>query len=274
MSDFPLLLASEMGVTRRTVTRWCTAGKVPGAYRTNGGHWRLRKPRRIERCWGRYDDKIMEFVVRYTSVPGSPVSARQARQLNKIARWLDENKLVPAAASILRRLVRHREDNTPLSIDWQFAEETEKLFDRKDFNDALEFSLVAAGISDADKLPMGWKNIPMHPMQERRCAIWQDFKFLKKDYPKKYDLLTERDMPKMMHPRFYEATATRDGMLMTKAVKLRLNLSDVTPESLASELRISVATLYRRYGREAVRHACRPVPVCDESPTSVRYQLS
>jgi hypothetical protein len=30
MSDFPLLLASEMGVTRRTVTRWCTAGKVPG----------------------------------------------------------------------------------------------------------------------------------------------------------------------------------------------------------------------------------------------------
>jgi hypothetical protein len=37
MSDFPMLLAVEMGVTRRTVTRWCEAGEVPGAYRTKGG---------------------------------------------------------------------------------------------------------------------------------------------------------------------------------------------------------------------------------------------
>jgi hypothetical protein len=271
MSDFPLLLASEMGVTRRTVTRWCTAGKVPGAYRTRGGHWRLRKPRRIERCWGKYDDKIIEFVVRYTSLRGSPVSERQAMQLNKIALWLDENKLVPAAASILRRLVRRREDNTPPSIDWQFAEEMEKLIDSKDFNDALEFSLVAAGISDDDKLPTGWENIPM---QERGRVIRQHFEDLKDRDLKKYHLLTERDMPKIMHPRAYEATATRDGMLMIKAEKLRLNMREVTRENLADELRISPATLRRRYGREGVRRACRPVPRCDELPISVRYQLS
>ena len=30
-----------MGVTRRTVQRWCAAGKVPGARRTKGGHWRF-----------------------------------------------------------------------------------------------------------------------------------------------------------------------------------------------------------------------------------------
>jgi hypothetical protein len=269
MSDFPLLLASEIGVTRRTVTRWCAAGKVPGAYRTKGGHWRLRKPRR-ETCWGRYDDKIVEFVVRYTRVPGDPLSARQAAQLNKIALWLDRNKLIPAAASIIRRLVQGDND-TPPSFDWQFAEAMERLIDGKQFTNALEFSLVAEGISDDDKLPMGWENISI---QERGRVIRQHFEDLKDRDPKKYDLLTQRDMLKMMKPRAYEATATRVGMLMIKAAKLRLNMREVTPENLANELRISQATLYRRYGQEAVRRACRPVPMCDELPTSVRYRLS
>jgi hypothetical protein len=263
-----MLLATEMGVTRRTVARWCAAGKVPGAYRTRGGHWRLRKPRR-ETCWGRYDDKIVEFVVRYTRVPGDPLSARQAAQLNKIALWLDRNKLIPAAVSIGKRLVRG-DNNTPPSIDWQFAEEVEKLIDGKDFNDALECSLVLKGISEDDKLPMGLANIPM---QEKGRVIRQHFEDLKDRDPKKYHLLTEPDMRKMMHPRAYEARATRDGMLMIKAEKLRLNMREVTPENLAHELRISPTTLYRRYGREAVKRACRPVQVCDESPTSVRYQL-
>jgi hypothetical protein len=271
MSDFAMLLASEMGVTRRTVTRWCAAGRVPGAYRTRGGHWRLRKPRRIQRCCQSTDSKIMEFVVRYTSYPGEPVSERQARQLNKIALWLDENKLVPAAASILRRLVRRREDNTPPSIDWQFAEQMEKLIDREDFNAALEFSLVAAGISDDDKLPTGWENIPM---QERGRVIRQHFEDLKDRGPKKYRLLIERHISKMIHRRAYEATATPHGMLEVHAAKLRLNLEDVTPTALARELKISVQTLYRRYGRKAVKRACRAVPVCAESPASVRYQLS
>src|SRR6266516_4303123 len=47
MSDSPMSLtslASEKGVSRRTVQRWCAAGKVPGAYRTKGGHWRVRRP--------------------------------------------------------------------------------------------------------------------------------------------------------------------------------------------------------------------------------------
>ena len=208
--------------------------------------------------------------MRYTSVPGDPVSARQAAQLNKIMLWLDDLCLVPAMVSIGRRMVRRRADNTP-TIDWQFVAEMEKLVESKDFNDALEFSLVATGISDDDKLPMGWENIPL---QERGPAIRQYFEDLKERDPKKYHLLREPDMPKMMHPRAYEVIATRNGMLMIKAEKLRLNMREVTPENLAHELRISTATLYRRYGREAVTHACRVVPICDESPTSVRYQLS
>jgi hypothetical protein len=220
--------------------------------------------------WRRYNDRIIEFVVRYTWVAGQPLSARQAAQLNKIVQWLDDLCLVPATVSIGRRMVRRQADNTP-TIDWQFAEEMEKLVESKDFNDALEFSLVATGISDDDKLPMGWENIPL---QERGPAIRQHFEDLKERDLKKYHLLREPDMAKMMLPRAYEVAATRDGMLTIKAEKLRLNMREVTPENLAYELRISPATLYRRYGREAVRRACRVVPMCDESPSSVRYQFS
>jgi hypothetical protein len=271
MSDFPLLLASEMGVTRRTVTRWCEAGKVPGAYRTKGGHWRLRKSRRLATCRRRYDDKIIEFVVRYSSVPGSPVSAGQARLLNKIMLWLDQNKLLAITASILGQLVRRPEENALPSIDWDFADEIEKLIDSKDFNNELEFSLVAGGISEDDKFPMGCERIPS---QKRVSLIRQHFRDLKDRDLKKYDLLTQRDFAKVMHPLAYKAIATHDRILKIKAAKLKLNMRDVTPQNLARELKISLATLYRQYGREAVRRACRPAPEYDESPTSVRYQLS
>src|SRR5262249_52644268 len=149
-------------------------------------HWRLRKPR-PETCWERYDDKIVEFVVRYTPVPGDPVSARQAEQLGRIMRWLDEKKLVPAAASILGRLVRRRADDTPPTIDWQFAEEMEKLINRKDFNDALEYSVVAKGICEDDKLPMDWEKVPI---EGKGRVLRQHFEDLKDRDPEKYDFLT------------------------------------------------------------------------------------
>lgn len=44
MSHLPGILAKELGVSTRTFERWCKQGDVPGAYRTRGGHWRIRKP--------------------------------------------------------------------------------------------------------------------------------------------------------------------------------------------------------------------------------------
>src|SRR6266545_8100691 len=37
-------LRKRFGISRRTFERWCARGDVPGAYRTRGGHWRVRRP--------------------------------------------------------------------------------------------------------------------------------------------------------------------------------------------------------------------------------------
>ena len=41
--SLPTYLQKHFGICRRTFERWCARGDVPGAYRTRGGHWRVRK---------------------------------------------------------------------------------------------------------------------------------------------------------------------------------------------------------------------------------------
>lgn len=33
--------ARRLGVSSKTVTRWCESGRILGAIRTEGGHWRV-----------------------------------------------------------------------------------------------------------------------------------------------------------------------------------------------------------------------------------------
>lgn len=40
-------VAGLMGCTRQHLTRLCRAGKVPGAYQSIGGHWRMRWSRQL-----------------------------------------------------------------------------------------------------------------------------------------------------------------------------------------------------------------------------------
>ena len=42
--SLPTYLQRCFGICRRTFERWCARGDVPGAYRTQGGHWRVRRP--------------------------------------------------------------------------------------------------------------------------------------------------------------------------------------------------------------------------------------
>jgi hypothetical protein len=42
MSDLLRSIALMLGKDLRTIRRWCARGYIPGAYRTKGGHWRIR----------------------------------------------------------------------------------------------------------------------------------------------------------------------------------------------------------------------------------------
>jgi hypothetical protein len=44
MTDFQRVIASHHGVSLRTVRRWCETGRLPGVFRTKGGHYRLAGP--------------------------------------------------------------------------------------------------------------------------------------------------------------------------------------------------------------------------------------
>jgi hypothetical protein len=234
MSDLLGFLASEMSVSRRTVQRWCAARKVPGAYRTRGGHWRVRRPR------GKIDpsDPVACLITLYFMPPPRPSPPLTMR---KRLEWI---KAI---------------------LEWQIADEMEALINSQGFNDALEFSTVLKGICDDDGLPRGLKDIPR---QERSRVVRQHFKDLEVRDPEKFRFLIETPLLKMIDLRAYEAMAAPNGRLMTKATKLRLNnVQKVTPENLARELGVSPASLYRGFEREAIKRACKP-PTAHPSQSS------
>jgi hypothetical protein len=124
-------------------------------------------------------------------------------------------------------------------------------------------------------LPRGLKNIPR---KERSRVVYQHFKELEEREPDKFRYLIKTPMLNGIHHRAYEAVETPELLLKVKAEKIRLNRPAVTPAemraSLAHELKISVPTLYRRYGRETVKKACEEKPILDEAADAVRHQLS
>jgi hypothetical protein len=268
MSDFPLLLANENGVSRRTVQRWCETGKVPGAYRTKGGHWRLRKPRGGIKKNGKYDDNITGFVMRYTSDAGSKPPIPDFMLVNAAMRWVATQ--LAARCGLNPAPLTAEEARTfewaKMILEVEYEKQMNELTASQEFNDALEFSTVGKGICDDDRLPKALKDIPR---QERSRVVLKHFKDLEKRDPEKFrHLIGERDpetgvirptpMLELISERVYDAIRERHGMLMVKAEKLRLNKRKVTRASLARELGISVATLYRQFKLEKIRLACEP----------------
>jgi hypothetical protein len=125
-------------------------------------------------------------------------------------------------------------------LERRIAEKTEELTASQNFNNALEFSLVANEICDDDRLPAYLKDIPNR--QERWRVVLQHFKDLEEREPEKFRYLMKLPILKMIHERAYDAIRERRGMLMVKAKKLGPKMESA---SLARELKISVATLYR-----------------------------
>ena len=158
-------------------------------------------------------------------------------------------------------------------LESHYAEEMEALAATPEFNNALEFSVLARGICDDDTVA-GVRHSPQDSPKMRRERCYERIRNLKERDLEKYNFLYRTPILKMIHPRAFEAVETPERILRVKAAKLRLNMGLVTPTSLAGELKISVATLYRRYGRTLVRQACQERPVCDEASAAVRYQIN
>jgi len=67
----PTFLQHQFRICRRTFERWCAQGDVPGAYRTRGGHWRVRIPSKklqhdaiLREVWARPRIKTRRYQVR------------------------------------------------------------------------------------------------------------------------------------------------------------------------------------------------------------------
>ena len=92
-----------------------------------------------------------------------------------------------------------------------------------------------------------------------RQRFYERIRSLKERDPEKYKYLYRTPILKMIHAHAYEATATPNGMLMTKAAKLRLNMPDVTPANPARELKnigsYTVSTIWPYFGEASVSRA-------------------
>jgi len=99
-SELPELrgyLRHHFGISRRTFERWCARGDVPGAYRTRGGHWRVRKPSwATVKTWimdlwrskaQTRRDRVKRAILNYPLPPG-PREPPPERQLAARKLWL------------------------------------------------------------------------------------------------------------------------------------------------------------------------------------------
>ena len=67
------------------------------------------------------------------------------------------------------------------------------------------------------------------------------------------------DVPirQLLHPRAIAAVEQPHGLLVIHAGRLLVDQIEITPRTLAASLGIVVSTLYDRYGRDAIKKACR-----------------
>jgi hypothetical protein len=185
-SELPAYLRQCFGISRRTFERWCAQGDVPGAYRTKGGHWRVRKVAWAtvrswqmdgwRRGWRTRRDRVKRAIADYPCPDGVPKQ--------------------PAVA-------------------------------------ALKLELAARGITEED--------------------FW-DLNLKERD-PEKYHFLWE--IPATPVPRrLLDAINDPGRAPAIAAFMMRLNGRKVARATLARSLRVSVATFYRKYGKEEIGKLC------------------
>lgn len=88
----PGVLARALGVDERTVRRWCAEGRIAGAVRTAGGHWRVPRAEYARLTEGR---------ARARAVPAIGVVAMKPTTPRK-SRWEPLTETTPSGKSLYR----------------------------------------------------------------------------------------------------------------------------------------------------------------------------
>ena len=187
--SLPAYLQRRFSICRRTFERWCARGDVPGAYRTRGGHWRVRKATKA---------MVKSFFLR----------PRATTRRDKVRDAIVDYPFVPPELDF-DLLARH--------------------------SAAVKLMLASYGIREED--------------------IW-DPDLGERD-PDKCHMLWGKSPP-TLHPGTLQAVNDPQRAPAIAAVMMRVNGRKVTIASLACALHVSVATLYRRYGKQEIRRVCAP----------------
>jgi hypothetical protein len=98
MSVSLLTLAKGLGKNQRSIRRWCELGIIPGAYRSKGGHWRVRRFKLREQL------KVIERVKKFARVRSSLPKNNQILFDKEAWQWLADGgweKLTKANALLL-----------------------------------------------------------------------------------------------------------------------------------------------------------------------------
>ena len=106
--SLPAYLQKYLGISRSTFQRWCTRGDVPGAYRSRGGHWRVRKHTKamlkssiLAPCKGRTKtrrEKVRDAIILYPLYPDESLLAELRSECSPSG--IAEAKLTMAAHGI------------------------------------------------------------------------------------------------------------------------------------------------------------------------------
>jgi hypothetical protein len=115
MSDFFLPEVAELArKDARTLRRWCIAGVVPGAWKSPGGHWRI-KAESLENAAGLAMRGARDFSRKRNpqkkTIGGKPVPAEMLARVEAMKRNLRKN--IPSSIAVIRVLQTMPEEFAP-----------------------------------------------------------------------------------------------------------------------------------------------------------------
>lgn len=220
-----------MSTNERTVRRWCERGDVPGAYRTKGGHWRLRRPSaKALRFSSRDDSRAARLAQIVASL--KPAVIRGLKVLTDISDWNEIrgsafgcNKRASAFVNLSLAQIQ------TLAIGVGFTE-------CRQIGKAIECSWILRG------------EIP------GECDVEE----LRLRNPELYRKVCYEPLAEFILPEAWRAIDQQSAPLFLAMKKLEIKDEPMTPQAVARQLGISVATLYRQFKPQQLKDAKR---VCE-----------